>query len=145
DVCPKSHACARSCEKKAASYTSTWALVMRRATNGNARAAMDAGSQHRLASAPLKNAKQGFSGGYHEVVADRIVAVDRAAGSGAAVGAQHPLRVHPQSASPAAQHVFRRSLWRLGQFQGPYLALSRGNTSGPAYAAAATQLLEFDA
>src|SRR5947209_13916652 len=93
--------CGLSCEKKAACHTSTSALVMRRVTNRNARAAMDAGRQHRLASAPLKNAKKGL-GGYHEVVADRIVAVDRAAGFGAAVGAKHPLRLRPQSASPAA-------------------------------------------
>ena len=45
----------------------------------------------------------------------------------------------------SARHVSRRSLRRGRQFQGHVFVFSRGNTTGPAYAAAAAQLLEFDA
>ena len=43
------------------------------------------------------------------------------------------------------EHVFRRSLRRRGQFQGPrFRPVARQHRPGPAYAAAATQLLEFE-
>src|SRR5947209_1273766 len=98
--------CGLSSEKKAACHTSTSALVMRRVTNRNARAAMDAARHHRLASAPLKNAKRVWE----DIVKwwlTGFIAVDRAAGLGGAVGAKHSLRLRPQSASAAAQGVSR--------------------------------------
>ena len=59
--------------------------------------------------------------------------------------ADYLLRVRPQPAAAAAQYVCRRGLRRGRQFQGARFRLSRGNTNGPAYAAAAAELLEFDA
>ncbi len=60
-----------------------------------------------------------ISGGFHEARAGRIVAAVCVTCTGTAGGAQHPLRVRPQPAAAAAQHVFRRGVGRRGQFQGP--------------------------
>src|SRR5580692_8378313 len=60
-----------------------------------------------------------YSGGYHKVLAGWTVIVDRTIGLCPAGGAVDRLRLRPRSASAAVQHVFRRSVGRLGQFQGP--------------------------
>ena len=106
---------------------------------------MDAGSRAGLASeqTPRHNTFSGEDD--HEALADRTNAAGGFAGAGAAGGARDRLRLRAQPAQTADRHVSRRSVGRRGQFQGPRLRLSRGNTTGPAYAAAAAQLLEFDA
>src|SRR5882757_6218521 len=80
----------------------------------DARPAMDAGNNDRLASIPNKKQNERFRGGHHEALADRTVAVDRAIGLRAAACANNRIRLDPQSASAAAQPVFLRSVGRVG-------------------------------
>src|SRR5258708_36243979 len=68
------------------------------------------------------NKKQASPGeDFHEARADRIMAAGRLAGAGTAERAEHFLRLRAQSGTASAQHVFRRSLGRRGQFQGTHL------------------------
>jgi len=106
---------------------------------------MDAGPRDGLASTATTQSKTSDPGGYDEALAGRIVAADRATGFGTAGGTANRLRFRAQSAPVADQHVFRRSLRSLGQFQGTCFRAVARQHLGPAYAAAATQLLEFDA
>ena len=119
------------------------ASAMRRTTNGHdgryARQGWTPGSRDRLASAPTT--KRSFPGGYHEALADRIVAADRAIGLGAAGGAlRSPSTPSPNPLQLPANMYFGEVSGVSVNSKGHVFVLSRGNTSGPAYAAAATQL-----
>src|SRR5882757_3101781 len=87
-----------------------WTVMSRGARAGNGR------GEARWTSIAC-NAKRAL-GGYHEALVDRTVVVDRPTGLGAAGGALDLFRFRAQSAPAAGQHVFRRGVGRLTQFQG---------------------------
>ena len=93
---------------------------------------------HRL----LLKSKRGASG--DDMKHWWIGLVDRAVGLGAAGGALDHLRLHARSAPAAGDMYFGEVSGVAVNSKGHVFVLSRGNTSGPAYAAAAAQLLEFD-
>ena len=71
------------------------------------------------------------------------VSSDSSARAGAGIGAGNQVPVGSGFFEASAEHVFGRSVRRGGEFEGQHFHFSRGNTTGPAYAAAAAQLLEF--
>src|SRR6267142_5549842 len=100
--------------------------AMRRATNGyDARCTSGDGRRQQRWTSIRSNdkSKRALWGGCHEALAGRTIAVGRAFGLRAAGGARHRIRLDPQSAPAADQHVFRRSVGRLGQFAGTHLRL----------------------
>ena len=68
-----------------------------------------------------------------------------ASGVGAAERAGNPVRLGPRLSQTSSRHEFRRGSGRGGEFEGPRLCIhALEQRHGPAYGAAAAQLLEFD-
>src|SRR5438552_4595811 len=118
---------------------------MRLATNRSARAAMDAEARARLTSAPLRVTnkilgrifmKRALMGLLLFVASPALA--QQAVPSINFDSVPNPLKLPHNMYFGEASGVALNS-------KGHVFVLSRGNTSGPAYAAAATQLLEFDA
>src|SRR6266702_2276322 len=118
---------------------------MRLATNRSARAAMDAEARARLTSAPLRITNKILGRifmkralmGLLLLVASPALA-QQAVPSINFDSVPNPLKLPHNMYFGEVSGVALNS-------KGHVFALSRGNTSGPAYAATATQLLEFDA
>src|SRR5215475_10388651 len=117
---------------------------MRRTTNGSAPAAMDGRAGLRLASAAHRNANKKFG---RKLMKRALIALMLLAAPPALAQQTVPSIAFDSVPNPVKlphNMYFGEVSGVALNSKGHIFVLSRGNTSGPAYAAAATQLLEFD-
>src|ERR1700753_4388955 len=79
---------------------------------GNAAARMDAPCHRQPSAMEMDTKENTFGRKWHEALADRFPVADRGARLCATKRTHDSLRLRPQSAEAAAEHVFRRSVGR---------------------------------